>query len=324
MVASTSSGAMWADRIQAATTANQGWPVTKKVVLLFFVLLQIAMIFAMHWKFNGILSVLQWHTPTVVSKAAQNDGVRNFLGEHTVAHVDVHHQHHSLGHTWEDAEEVKPEVNVKDIAIGMGITSRKLYPKKKVSDWPFFAQLLASFCKTASDGYNYHFFVAYDFDDKYFTVSKLHGEFAEEFRRYTYQYCSASSSYSLHFIQCSHKGKPANAQNDAMIAAYMLNMGYFYRVNDDSIMKTARWTELFIEALGKFDPPNIGVVGPNHKGGNMHILTYDFVSMHHVNIFGYYYPRIFTDWWGDSWISMVYRPGRVAKVSTHVQSVILF
>jgi len=63
-----------------------------------------------------------------------------------------------------------------------------------------------------------------------------------------------------------------------------------------------------------FSPPNVGVVGPLHKGGNEDILTYDFVHRTHINIFGYYYPRVFTDWWADNWISRVYGTQRTLKL----------
>jgi len=75
-------------------------------------------------------------------------------------------------------------------------------------------------------------------------------------------------------------------------------------------MRTSGWTEKFIRTLEGYDPALVGVVGPNHSGGNVGILTYDFVHRTHVDIFGYYYPRLFTDWWGDAWITRVYKPNR--------------
>jgi len=61
-------------------------------------------------------------------------------------------------------------------------------------------------------------------------------------------------------------------------------------------------------------PPRVGVVGPNHSGGNTGILTYDFVHRTHVDILGFYYPHVFTDWWGDTWITRVYKPNRSTKL----------
>ena len=37
--------------------------------------------------------------------------------------------------------------------------------------------------------------------------------------------------------------------------------------------------------------------------GNIAILTHDFVHRTHVDIFGFYYPRVFTDWFADDWIT---------------------
>jgi hypothetical protein len=319
MVSSSTNGAVWAERIQSATATKQGWSFNKKVLLFVFVFVQVAVFGVIQWRFNGVFNVMGWSSPSV--RPPRVSDIRNFLGEReareqkTVISAHVHRQHPVLGHTYEDDDDVSPIIDPRDIAIGLGITSRKLHPRKPLPTWPFFTQLLTSFCQTASDGFRYHFFLAYDIDDAFFTSAKLERDFAEKFREYTQRHCTGRSEYHMHFIHCSHAGKPANAQNDAMMAAYMLNMAYFYRVNDDSVMKTPRWTELFIKALARYDPPNIGVVGPNHRGGNTAILTYDFVSYHHVNIFGFYYPHVFTDWFGDSWMSLVYQPGRVAKVS---------
>ncbi len=63
------------------------------------------------------------------------------------------------------------------------------------------------------------------------------------------------------------------------------------RINDDTEMETSGWTEAFIRTLASYDPPNVGVVGPNHSGGNTGLLTYDFTHKTHMEIFGFYYPR---------------------------------
>lgn len=66
--------------------------------------------------------------------------------------------------------------------------------------------------------------------------------------------------------------------------------------------------------MQQFSPPNVGVVGPLHKGGNQVILTYDFVHRTHIDVFGYYYPRIFTDWFADNWMSEIYGAERTLKM----------
>ena len=100
----------------------------------------------------------------------------------------------------------------------------------------------------------------------------------------------------MELVHCNHNGKPAWAQNDAMMEAYIDGMDYSYRINDDTILGTPGWTEKFINILESMNPPNVGVVGPTHSGGKLDILTYDFTSKIHVDIFGYHYPKLFTDW----------------------------
>ena len=93
-----------------------------------------------------------------------------------------------------------------------------------------------------------------------------------------------------------------------MIVFSLLTIVFAFR------MVTADWANEFVRALKGYDPPMIGVTGPNHKGGNEDIMTHDFVHRTHIDIFGYYYPRVFTDWWADNWITDVYKPRRSTKL----------
>ena len=88
----------------------------------------------------------------------------------------------------------------------------------------------------------------------------------------------------------------------------MYLLSYFlFRINDDTVFLTKNWTHALVNTLFGFSPTNIGVVGPSHYGGNQNIITYDFVHRMHVNIHGFYYPRFFTDWFADSWITDTYK-----------------
>ena len=81
-------------------------------------------------------------------------------------------------------------------------------------------------------------------------------------------------------------------------------------------MTSKNWTNKYIEALSKYKPKNLGVVGPTHHGGNEKILTYDFVHQTHIDIFGFYYPRQFPDWYADGWITTSYKNvGRELKLA---------
>jgi len=199
------------------------------------------------------------------------------------------------------------------IAIGMGFTTRNV-SMKNIMAIPFFKSLMPSFCKTASSGYSYRFFLAYDYDDEHMSNESFVNNFKQTFMLYTKEKCPRSSEYSMHLIVCSHSGRPAWAQNDAMIEAYLAGLDYFYRINDDTVMQSKNWTERFIDTLEHLTPSRIGVVGPTHSGGNVGILTYDFTHRTHVEIHGFHYPREFTDWYADNWITQCYKPGRSIKL----------
>ena len=85
-------------------------------------------------------------------------------------------------------------------------------------------------------------------------------------------------------------------------------------VNDDTIMTTHNWTNIYVEQLAQFYPPNVGVVGPDHSGGNMGILTYFFSHRTHIDIFHFFFPRIFVDWFADDWLTQLYEPHNVRKM----------
>jgi len=207
------------------------------------------------------------------------------------------------------------------IAVGCAVTSRKL---RDVSDvnigakFQFFHTFLPTFCRTGSPRYSYRFYVAFDASDRVFSDERLRDAFRRQFEAATASGSCRSRGIvaNLSLVECSHAGKPTWAQNDAMLEAYLDHVDYLYRVNDDTRMLTGGWTEKFISTLEAYDPPRVGVVGPKHSGGNVGILTYDFVHRTHVDVFGFYYPRLFTDWWGDNWITRVYKPNRSTKISS--------
>lgn len=205
----------------------------------------------------------------------------------------------------------------KTVAIGCAVTSKRLRAVNEsniAEKFVLLSSLLPSFCRTASLRFRYAFYLAYDYTDRFFSSDRLSTLFAASFRRQISKFCPRDVAPTLHLVNCSYRGSPAWAQNDAMMDAYLDNVDYFYRINDDTKMETSEWTEAFVEALDRFDPPRVGVVGPHHVGGNRRILTYDFVHRTHVDAFGFYYPRAFTDWFGDGWITRVYTPDRCAKL----------
>eukprot|EP01068_Selenidium_serpulae_P015231 Selendium_serpulae@DN6188_c0_g4_i2.p1 len=103
--------------------------------------------------------------------------------------------------------------------------------------------------------------------------------------------------------------------NEMMAAMYDDGVDYMMRTNDDSEFATRGWLTDAIELLQAYRPMNIGVVGPNHRGGNEQIITHDLVHRSHLEIFNMtYYPDEFKNWFVDAWISLVYGAERTCKL----------
>lgn len=110
--------------------------------------------------------------------------------------------------------------------------------------------------------------------------------------------------------------KPGPVFLEMARAAYKAGTDYFYRINDDTEL-IANWAKVFVDGLNSKSlamNSTIGVVGPTCTQGNSKILTHDFVSRIHMEIFQMnYYPPELTDWWMDDWISLVYGKLRTFK-----------
>lgn len=178
-----------------------------------------------------------------------------------------------------------------------------------------FVDLLPSFCKTASRGIKYTLYIAYDFDDPLLQHIKNLRSFKIMFNDLTSKHCKALD-LKVEYVKCFTSNRPAASQNTAMIHAYKDNNDYLFRVNDDTVLTTTNWTEMFISVLLNMNPPNLGVIGPivdmEKVGllypGNTKVLTYEFVHKTHFDIFGYHYPDVFRNWYADDWMSRVYQP----------------
>jgi hypothetical protein len=89
---------------------------------------------------------------------------------------------------------------------------------------------------------------------------------------------------------------------------------YYIRINDDSQFASHGWTTMAVEQLAKYQPQNVGVVGPTVRQGNTNILVFDFVHRLHLDIFDTYYPAQLSNWWIDDWITQIYRPNNMKKL----------
>ena len=205
------------------------------------------------------------------------------------------------------------------VAIGLAITSKGLVnisAENIREQFVFFKDFLPSFCRTRSihRDIEYNFYVGYDDVDLYLREVENKLTFELAFELITKQYCGRPIGLTM--VTCSYTAKPAWSQNDAMMEAYIDDSDYYYRINDDIVLTSHNWTLQFINKLKLHDPPNVGVVAPLHAGGNQRHMEFDFVHRTHVDIFGWYYPRVFLDLYGDIWMGWVYAPGRAEKLAT--------
>ena len=195
-------------------------------------------------------------------------------------------------------------------------TTRLLTQFRQIYDiLPFFSIFLPSFCRTISPGFRYKLFVAYDYNDPYMKDPAVVEKFKESFTIYTKRNCiRAGTVIELQTVPCSYAGKPAWAQNDALMKAYQENFAYYFMVNDDTEISGQGWTEALVNGLAKRSPPNFGLVGPRHIGDNQAILTHNFAHKTHIDLFTFFYPRVFDTWYADEWITRVYSPAFMKEI----------
>ena len=127
------------------------------------------------------------------------------------------------------------------------------------------------------------------------------------FRTLLSKYCKGTkiTVKRIKIVHCDHNNKSDWAQNDAMMKAYIDGMDYGYRISDGTRFETLGWTEIFVQTLKSLHPPNIGVVGLTHSGGNTDILIYGFTSSHHSNLFGFHHTKLFVDWFAGYQIEII-------------------
>jgi hypothetical protein len=154
--------------------------------------------------------------------------------------------------------------------------------------------------RVLDEGFEYWFYLAHDKGDPFFGSA----DHQEEVSRWMVEHVETPSK--LRGITVKHTQieflnelkKPGPVFNFMMRSMYEDGADYMYRTNDDSMTKTA-FARPMVEALLAMKPPNIGVVGPLHTGGNTQILTHDFVHRSHLDILGLHYPPRFRSWYMD-------------------------
>lgn len=211
--------------------------------------------------------------------------------------------------SWPTAEAVRrwynpPPKKVPFVAIVVCVTAKKT-TDPQYDEMALSVLMLPSLLQTAEPhAYHYELFVGIDHDDVFWANPD-------------HQHAILSQALTMP-VHVHAFSTPDNhiPMNEILVEAEQAGADYLVRINDDTEFITPNWTTYGVDALAAFDPPNVGVVGPTCKQGNLAILTHDMVHRTHLVIFRReYYPEVFGNWWLDDWISRVYGPERTVKLT---------
>jgi len=202
------------------------------------------------------------------------------------------------------------------IAIGIPVISKNKNAKwdssikkpneqiESLGELRVFATFLPSLLRTIDSNSEFVYTVMLGFDegDPLYDDPERQSEIVERFKSVV-----GSLHVALELIRFSYAhGWVTFIWNGLFEFAVDSGYDYFYQANDDLRFDTPGWTELFVSTL-RANPllPNLGVIGPVDKG-NSRILTQSFTHRTHYDIFGYYFPTRFRNWYCDDWMSKVY------------------
>ena len=207
------------------------------------------------------------------------------------------------------------------VVLGVPVTSKGTL-MNEIADSPIWTNLFDSFMDSidwSSNHILFGFYIGFDRADNIYDTGDAWSEMREMFKSRAYMRLkdmlldeSLISSILEHqlAIKLAHfddlTGAPSQVVSQLMLTAYEAGFDYFYQVNDDTQIVSPNWAIEFIHAL-KYNPiaSNVGVTGPLDTH-NDKIFTHSFVHRTHIEIFGYYFPPSFKNWWSDDWISTVY------------------
>ena len=183
------------------------------------------------------------------------------------------------------------------IAILVPTTSRG-FRWKSLDQVPVVRFLLPSVARTVESGFIYRVYVGFDLGDLYFDHPARIAGLAKTFQD------QVANPARLRGISCAlvvqgfqnSLRKPGPMFNFLSSSALADGADYVYRINDDTELRSL-WASAFVLQLAAFNPPNVGVVGPTCKEGNLKILTHDFVHKTHAYIFSVHYPSVLMDWY---------------------------
>ena len=201
------------------------------------------------------------------------------------------------------------DARVPVVAICASVTTRG-HPNPTTSTLALFQYMFPSLVRTAERGFEYWLYISFDQGDPFFAGTP-DGPARQAVAAWVDQSVVAalkSRGITARVVTLGFKNpmrKPGPVMNFMMKAAFVDGADFLYRVNDDTEFVDA-FASSAVATLRGFTPALLGVVGPICAEGKTSILTHDFVHRTHLEIFPTYYPPVFTDWWLDDWISLVY------------------
>jgi hypothetical protein len=172
---------------------------------------------------------------------------------------------------------------------------------ENVNDIDFFSVFQAYFYQSISGKYTYKFYLAIDENDK-FLMDNLHN-----IKRKL-----NNDLDSVHIMPKKLNKNPYGIWNELLKVA-VKDCDYFYQCGSDIMMITKDWDDYFIKQLKKVD--NVGFIGGVDKQFWLEraircldqILENVFFHKTHYKIFNRFINPEFKTWFGDDYLSQLYR-----------------
>ena len=199
------------------------------------------------------------------------------------------------------------------IAVIIPVTSNKCN-FISFKDTDLFNILFKSFFTTYDSNHEYKFYLGIDSDDKFYQDNTVQNDINK--------FINVMKNTSIEFltIDSSNKGNVCFIWNELFKKAYEDNYYYFVQIGSDIYFQDKEWVNACIDLLNQND--NIGVVGMTDMGRKKYnpndtLLTQTFVSRKHMEIFNFYYPHEFKNWFIDDWISEIYEKSNKKFIIPH-------
>ena len=156
--------------------------------------------------------------------------------------------------------------------------------------------------RTDRNGFHYRLMLGYDAGDPTYDDPVLLAAVGKMLRELL-----RDTPVSVHAVRYGNenRGAPCWIWNKLFGRACAEGASYFYQLNDDLLLVTEGWASRFVNALRSNDPPDVGITGPLDLN-NERLMTQSFASCSHFDIFGFYYPWRFKNWYSDDWAAQLY------------------